>query len=130
MDAGDLLAMGLGSHPLWGLGGRRVDTGKPFHEVLPEVTTERGAKCFRPVRGARRKARDFHKFIQRHFNFFQYHCHVIARWPRVECPDNKIKRGKTPWARWAVASFCKAFIFTTMIYFNATPLGEIIQLHG
>jgi len=99
MDAGDLLALGLGLQPPWKLVGQRVDTSKTPHEVFLEVTADRGAEYPCPVCGVLCKAHDFKEFTWRHLNLFQHHCYVTARLPRVNCPDHGIKRVKAPWAR-------------------------------
>ncbi|CAO0822904.1 hypothetical protein DFAR_3370002 [Desulfarculales bacterium] len=45
------------------------------------------------------KAPDFHELTWRHRNLFQHHFYVIARVPRVDCPDHGTKQVKMPWAR-------------------------------
>ena len=99
MDAGDLLALGLGLQPPWRLVGQRVDTSKTPHEVFLEVTADRGAEYPCPVCGVLCKAHDFQEFTWRHLNLFQHHCYVTARLPPLDCPDHGIKRVKAPWAR-------------------------------
>ncbi|CAO0820373.1 transposase [Desulfarculales bacterium] len=44
MDAGELLALGLGLQPPSWLVGQRVDTDKQPHEVFLEVAADRGAE--------------------------------------------------------------------------------------
>ncbi|CAO0822903.1 hypothetical protein DFAR_3370001 [Desulfarculales bacterium] len=41
MDAGELLALGLGSQPPWRLVEQRVDTDKQPHEAFLEVAADR-----------------------------------------------------------------------------------------
>ena len=99
MDAGELLALGLGLQPPWRLVGQRVDTDKQPHEVFLEVAAERGAKYPCPECGRLCKAHDFHEYTWRHLNLFQHHCYVTARVPRVDCPDHGTKQVQVPWTR-------------------------------
>jgi transposase len=34
-----------------------------------------------------------------HLNFFQHHCYLTARVPRIKCPEHGIRRVDVPWAR-------------------------------
>ena len=99
MDIGELLALGLGLQPPWRLVGQRVDASKQPHEVYLEVAADRGAEFPCPECGRLCKAHDFQEFTWRHLNIFQYHCYVIGRIPRVDCPDHGTRRVKAPWAR-------------------------------
>ncbi|CAO0823233.1 hypothetical protein DFAR_3590001 [Desulfarculales bacterium] len=45
------------------------------------------------------KAHDFHEFTWGHLNLFQHRCYVIARGPRVDCPDHGTKQVNMPWTR-------------------------------
>ncbi|CAO0824726.1 transposase [Desulfarculales bacterium] len=51
MDAGELLALGLGLQPPWRLVGQRVDTDKQPHEVFLEADADRGTEHPRPECG-------------------------------------------------------------------------------
>ncbi|CAO0824083.1 hypothetical protein DFAR_4040042 [Desulfarculales bacterium] len=59
MNAGELLALGLGLQPPWRLVGRRVDTDKQLHEVFLKVVADRGAECPCPEYSRLCKAHDF-----------------------------------------------------------------------
>ncbi|CAO0822945.1 hypothetical protein DFAR_330003 [Desulfarculales bacterium] len=76
-----------------------MDTDKQPHEVFLEVAVDRGAEYPCPECGRLCKAYDLHEFNWRHFNFFQHHCCVTARGPRVGCPDHRTKQVKMPWTR-------------------------------
>lgn len=45
------------------------------------------------------KAHDFQKMRWHHLNFFQHHCYLTARVPRVDCPQHGIHRTEVPWSR-------------------------------
>lgn len=99
MEATDVLTLGLGLSAPWKLSGQRLDIEKRPHELHLEVVAERGAlfpcaKCGRAC-----KAHDFAVFTWQHLNFFQHHCFITARVPRVECPEHGVRRTPVPWAR-------------------------------
>lgn len=99
MDANDVLGLGLGIAPPWRLVGQRLDTDKRPNELHIEIAADRGALFPCPDCGRSCKAHDFATFTWRHLNFFQHHCYVTARVPRVNCPEHGVKRIKVPWAR-------------------------------
>ncbi|MEF3169454.1 MAG: transposase family protein [Deltaproteobacteria bacterium] len=35
----------------------------------------------------------------RHLNFFQHHCYITAKVPRVRCEGHGIRQIEVPWAR-------------------------------
>jgi transposase len=76
-----------------------LDQDKHPHELHLEIVSDRGAKFPCADCGKACKAHDFDSFTWRHLNFFQHHCYVTARVPRVDCPDHGVKRVVVPWAR-------------------------------
>jgi len=99
MEARDVFALGLGLSEPWKLSGQRLDIEKRPHELHLEVVADRGAMFPCPECGGAFKAHDFASFTWQHLNFFQHHCFITARVPRVDCPDHGIKRAPVPWAR-------------------------------
>lgn len=99
MEANELFTAGLGLKAPWRLSGHRLDQGKHPHELHLEVVADRGASFPCADCGKACKAHDFESFTWRHLNFFQHHCYVTARVPRVDCPDHGVKRVVVPWAR-------------------------------
>jgi transposase len=99
MEAGDVFALGLGLRTPWKLAGQRLDIEKRPHELRLDVVAERGALFPCPECGRACKAHDFADFTWQHLNFFQHHCFITARVPRVDCPDHGIRRAAVPWAR-------------------------------
>jgi transposase len=79
--------------------GQRLDTERRPHELHLEVVADRGALFPCPQCQRACKAHDFESFTWQHLNFFQHHCFITARVPRVECPDHGVKRAAVPWAR-------------------------------
>src|SRR3990172_7687113 len=99
MEPKDVFTLGLGLSAPWTLVGHRLDTEKRPQELHLEVTTERGALFPCPDCKRACKAHDFDSFTWQHLNFFQHHCFITARVPRVDCPDHGVKRAVVPWAR-------------------------------
>lgn len=99
MEAREVFALGLGLEAPWRLAGQRLELEKRPHELHLEVVAERGALFPCPECGRACKAHDFASFTWQHLNFFQHHCFITARVPRVDCPDHGVKRAAVPWAR-------------------------------
>ena len=99
MEEREVFALGLGLSEPWELSGQRLDIEKRPHELHLEVVAERGALFPCPACGRACKAHDFTRFTWQHLNFFQHHCFIKARVPRVDCPDHGVKRAVVPWAR-------------------------------
>lgn len=99
MNAGEVLALGLGVSPPWRLVSQHLETGKVPHELHLRMEADRGALFACPECGAACKAHDFCEFRWRHLNFFQHHCYITARVPRTDCPEHGVKRVGVPWAR-------------------------------
>ena len=99
MEAGNVLALGLGLESPWKLSGQRLDIAKQPHELHLEVIADRGALFPCPDCKRACRAHDFDSFTWQHLNFFQHHCFITARVPRVDCPDHGVKRATVPWAR-------------------------------
>lgn len=99
MEASELFTAGLGLKAPWRLAGHRLDQDKHPHELHLEVVSDRGAMFPCADCGKACKAHDFASLTWRHLNFFQHHCYVTARVPRVDCPDHGVKRVVVPWAR-------------------------------
>lgn len=99
MDAGQVLALGLGVSPPWRLVSQHLETGKHPHELQLRLEADRGSLFACPECGKACKAHDFAEFSWRHLNFFQHHCIITARVPRTDCPEHGVKRVRVPWAR-------------------------------
>jgi len=99
MEEQELFALGLGLCAPWKVSGQRLDIEKGPHELHLEVVAERGASFPCPTCGRACKAHDFARFSWQHLNFFQHHCFIEARVPRVDCPECGIKRVVVPWSR-------------------------------
>ena len=99
MEPKDVFTLGLGLSAPWKLAGQRLDVEKRPNELHLEVIADRAALFPCPECARACKAHDFTSFTWQHLNFFQHHCFITARVPRVDCPDHGVKRASVPWAR-------------------------------
>lgn len=99
MNAQEVFTLGLGLRAPWQLLEQTLDTGKNPYELTLHIGAPRGAKYPCPHCGELCKAHDFQEMTWRHLNFFQHHCYLKARVPRVECPVHGIHRVEVPWSR-------------------------------
>ena len=91
MDAGELLALGLGVTQPWRLVSQHLEIEKSPHELHLALEADRGSMFACPECGRSCKAHDFAEFRWRHLNFFQHHCYITARVPRTDCPEHGVK---------------------------------------
>lgn len=99
MEPKEVFSLGLGLSAPWQVAGHRLDVVKRPNELHLEVVADRGALFPCPDCKRACKAHDFGSFTWRHLNFFQHHCLITARVPRIDCPDHGVKRITVPWAR-------------------------------
>ena len=99
MLAEQIFALGLGLTPPWKVMSQRLDTEHTPTKLHLEIGADRGALYPCPECGTACKAHDFKEYTWRHLNFFQHHCYLTARLPRINCPEHGVRRGGAPWAR-------------------------------
>jgi transposase len=129
MDPKDVFSLGLGLNEPWKLAGHRLDVEKRPHELHLEVVADRGALFPCPDCKRACKAHDFESFTWRHLNFFQHHCLITARVPRVDCPDHGVKRVTVPWAR-AGSRFTLLFEQAALILAREMPVAAGARFMG
>ena len=129
MDPKDVFSLGLGLNEPWKLAGHRLDVAKRPHELHLEVVADRGALFPCPDCKRACKAHDFESFTWRHLNFFQHHCFITARVPRVDCPDHGVKRVTVPWAR-AGSRFTLLFEQAALILAREMPVAAAARFMG
>ena len=129
MEAKDVFSLGLGLSEPWKLSGQRLDVEKRPNELHLEVVADRGA--FFPCPECQRacKAHDFASFTWQHLNFFQHHCFITARVPRVDCPDHGVKRVTVPWAR-PDSRFTLLFEQAALILAREMPVAAAARFMG
>lgn len=129
MEARDVFALGLGLEAPWKLAGQRLDIEKRPHELHLEVIADRGALFPCPDCKRACKAHDFESFTWQHLNFFQHHCFITARVPRVDCPDHGVKRAPVPWAR-AGSRFTLLFEQAALLLVREMPVLAAARFMG
>ena len=129
MRTEDIFALGLGLTPPWQVLSQRLDTEKAPHELHLVLGADRGATYPCPTCGRSCKAHDFEEFTWRHLNFFQHHCYLTARVPRVTCPKHGTRRIVVPWAR-PGSNFTLLFEQVVMILAREMPVATIASFVG
>jgi hypothetical protein len=129
MEAKEVLSLGLGLSGSWKLAGQRLDMERRPHELHLEVVADRGAVFPFPDCQRACKAHDFASFTWQHLNFFQHHCLITARVPRVDCPDHGVKRVTVPWAR-AGSRFTLLFEQASLILAREMPVVAAARFVG
>ncbi len=99
MNDHQILALGLGLQAPWKLTEQRLERSVSPHELHLTVAADRGTHFACPECGEACPAHDYKEQVWRHLNFFQHHCYLHARVPRVKCPKHGVKRIQVPWAR-------------------------------
>jgi transposase len=98
-------------------------------ELRLEVEAARGAHYPCPECAALCKAHDFAEFTWRHLNFFQHHCLIKARVPRVKCPEHGLLRITVPWAR-PGSGFTLLFEQVVMLLAREMPVNAVSRYVG
>src|SRR5450755_3115199 len=129
MEPKDVLSLGRGLRAPWKLAGQRLDIEKRPNELHLEVVADRGALFPCPDCKRACKAHDFESFTWRHLNFFQHHCLITARVPRVDCPDHGVKRVTVPWAR-PGSRFTLLFEQAALILAREMPVAAAARFMG
>ena len=129
MDANDLLTLGLGLTDPWKVTGQVLDMETKPTELRLEVEAARGALYPCPDCATPCKAHDFAEFTWRHLNFFQHHCLIKARVPRVRCPEHGLRRVAVPWAR-PGSGFTLLFEQVVMLLAREMPVNAVSRYVG
>lgn len=129
MDANNLLTLGLGLTPPWQVVGQILDVNKSPSELRLEVASRRGERYPCPECGKPCPAHDFSEFSWRHLNFFQHHCLIKARVPRVRCPEHGLRRVNVPWAR-PGSGFTLLFEQAVMLLAREMPVNAVARHVG
>jgi len=65
----------------------------------------------------------------RHLDFFQHEAYLVARVPRVRCPEHGVRQGGVPWAR-AGSGFSLLFEALVMTLVSEMPVAAVGELVG
>ncbi len=129
MNANDLLTLGLGLTAPWKVVDQTLDLEKTPSELRLDIQAERGSLYPCPECGTPCKAHDFKEYTWRHLNFFQHHCLITARVPRVRCAQHGLGRVAVPWAR-PGSGFTLLFEQVIMTLAREMPVATIAGFVG
>ena len=129
MQACDIFTLGLGLTPPWRVVDQRLETAQQPHELRLAISAEPGALFPCPTCGRAAKAHDWKEDNWRHLNFFQHHCYITARVPRVDCPEHGVLRIHVPWAR-PGSGFTLLFEQVALLLVREMPVAPAARIIG
>lgn len=129
MNATDLLTLGLGLSAPWRVVAQSLDLEKKPSELRLEIEAARGERYPCPVCAESCKAHDFAELSWRHLNFFQHHCLIKARVPRIRCSEHGLRRVNVPWAR-PGSGFTLLFEQAVMVLAREMPVNAVARYVG
>jgi transposase len=89
----------------------------------------KGSEFACPKCGRQAKAYDTTEKTWRHMNFFEHECYLVARVPRIECPDDGVLKVTVPWARKG-ADFTLLFESLSMLLCREMPVNTVSRILG
>jgi transposase len=99
MHQNDVLMLGLGLTSPWKLLDQHLDVQASPNELQLSVGTDRGTQFQCPKCAALCPAHDYQQKKWRHLNFFQHHCYITAKVPRIKCAEHGVHLIEIPWSR-------------------------------
>ena len=99
MHQNDVLMLGLGLASPWKLLDHHLDVEASPNELQLSVGTERGTQFQCPKCAELCPAHDYQQKKWRHLIFFQHHCYITAKVPRIKCAEHGVHLIEIPWAR-------------------------------
>jgi len=129
MNEQHVIALGLGLTEPWEIVDQHLDVVRKPSELTIVVAAERGTSYPCPECGKPCKAHDFKESKWRHLNFFQHHCIIVAKVPRVKCPEHGVKRVTVPWARKG-SRFTLLFEQSIMTLAREMPVAAVARYVG
>lgn len=129
MTPESLFSIALGIVPPWVVEG--IEFSKESKRLDIKISFQRGAMFPCPVCGAESPVHDTSDKEWRHLNFFQYEAYMIARVPRVSCPNAGcgVKQVQVPWAR-PGSGFTLLFEALVMALVREMPVNAASALLG
>ena len=101
--------------------GRRLDLRLDFARGARFACSECGREGCKP--------HDISEKSWRHLDFFQHEAHLVARVPRVECPEHGVHQVGVPWAR-PGSGFTLLFEALLMAMLSEMPVSAVAALVG
>jgi len=127
MNGNDIIALGLGLQSPWEIVGQTLNTEKHPHELHLTIQAKRGTQYPCPECGTLSYTHDFKEMTWRHLNFFQHHCYITAKVPRVRCLEHGVKQVLVPWARKG-SHFTLLFEQAAMLFVREMPVLTTARL--
>jgi transposase len=128
MVEAELFAAALGLQQPWYVSG--LEFSVPNKRLDIEIDFEPGSHFPCPVCGTPSKAYDSTSKSWRHLDFFQHEAHLIARVPRVACPNGcGTKRIEVPWAR-SGSGFTLLFESLLLAFCREIPVAKVATMVG
>lgn len=128
MNSVELFKMALGLQSPWYV--EKVEfanKSKNLRELNIHIEFTKGAK-FKDTKGVDSCVHDTVKRTWQHLNFFEHHCYIHARIPRIKTSDNKIQNVEVPWAR-ANSGFTLLFeAFAMLLIENEMPVNKAADI--
>jgi len=129
MGTPDIFTLGLGLTPPWRVTTQHLDQERHPNELWLEVVAAPGASFPCPTCGHPAKPHDWKEATWQHLNFFQHHCFIKARVPRVRCPEHGVLRVRVPWAR-ADSGFTVLFEQAAITLVREMPVAAAARIIG
>ncbi len=99
MNSKQLFEIALGDISPWQIVSIDFETGESSQKELHIRLDFPAGSTFLDYSGAFCKAHDTSNHTWRHLNFFEHHCYLHARVPRIKSSDGSVKTIGVPWAR-------------------------------
>ena len=129
MDTSEIMMLRLGLQDPWILEDQQLKTDMSPYQLHLTVSTQRGQKYPCPCCGEICSAHDFIEKSWRHLNFFEHHCYLIARVPRIKCSNHGVKMVSVPWARKG-SGFTLLFEGVVLSLAREMPVQSISRITG
>ena len=129
MNSNELMTLGLGLTPPWGVSSSSFEHSSEPGTLELEISAGRGATYPCPVCGRLCKAHDFKPSRWQHLNFFQHKCIISANVPRVKCPVHGVHKINEPWAR-ANSGFTLLCEQAILLLCREMPVVKVAEITG
>jgi len=129
MSGSNIFTLGLGLTPPWRVVDQRLATDRQPHELRLAIAAPPGERFPCPTCGRPSKPHDWKEDTWRHLNFFQHHCYITARIPRVDCAEHGVLRIKVPWAR-PESGFTLLFEQAALVLMREMPVAAAARIIG
>ena len=129
MNSSEIFALALNIQSPWKINGVKFDENGKQKQLHIDIGYERGAK-FTDADGHLCSVHDTQPRRWRHLNFFEHHCYINCRVPRIKTPEGKVKLVQVPWAR-PQSGFTLLFEgFVMALIESEMPLRKVGRLLG